>query len=394
MDVSRPEDLRFSLISGGPSYQLLQRMRLADENLYLVWRRVLVAISLTWIPLLILTVIDGVAYGSGVKVAFLHDIAVHARFLVAVPIFIAAEPYVQKLIADRSVSFLTRGIIREQDLPRFREAIERSHAIRNSWYLEFGVLAIVFSVGFLFWRDQIALDAVTWYANPSDAGLNLTRAGYWYVVVCLPLVQFLGVRWYTRFFIWFWFLKQVSKLDLNLIPSHPDRSGGLGFLGKATYAFGPILFAQGAMLSGTIANAVIYDGQELMNFRLDGVLFIVFFVTAVLSPLCVFVPDLVRTKRRGLSEFGALASRYTGAFEEKWIKGNNPEKEPLLGSGDIQSLADLGNSYAVVKEMNMAPFVYQDVLRLAAAAAAPLLPLALLVFSPEQLLEKIFNFVL
>jgi hypothetical protein len=201
------------------------------------------------------------------------------------------------------------------------------------------------------------------------------------------------VRWYIRFFIWFWFLWRVSRLKLHLVATHPDRSAGLGFLGKCTYAFAPILFAQGALLSGYIAGEVVHNGQNLMDFRLMGAGFLVFFVCAVLSPLLVFVHALTLAKRKGLSIYGALASSYVDQFEQKWVEGHNPAGEELLGSGDIQSLADLGNSYAVVREMNHAPFVWHDAARLAAVAAAPLLPLTLLIFSPEELLEKLVRFL-
>ena len=41
-------------------------------------------------------------------------------------------------------------------------------------------------------------------------------------------------------------------MNLNLIPTHPDRCAGLAFVGKSAYAFGPILFAQGVPLLLTI----------------------------------------------------------------------------------------------------------------------------------------------
>jgi hypothetical protein len=383
-----------SLVLGGPVYRLLNWSRLADADLKFERRKIAVAILITWVPLLVLAIYEGRATSGNVSLSFLSDIALHSKFLVALPIILAAEGYVQSLISQRTRSFLKRNIIREEDVPKFARAIDDAHRLRDSWIVEIVLMVVVVVIGFWFWRSQIAMESTTWYADPSGDGLTLSLAGYWFVAVSRPINQFLTLRWYARFFNWFWFLRKVSKIDLNLVPTHPDRSGGLGFLGKATYAFGPILFAQGAILSGSIANEVIYNGRELLSFRLDAVLFILFFVTAVLSPLCVFIPMLVRTKRRGLGEFGALASKYTGAFEDKWFRGNNPGNEPVLGSGDIQSLADLGNSYAVVREMNMAPFVYKDALRLAATAAAPLLPLAFLIFSPDQILEKLMSFVL
>jgi hypothetical protein len=216
-------------------------------------------------------------------------------------------------------------------------------------------------------------------------------AGYWYALVSIPIFQFILVRWYFRFFLWFQFLWRVSKLNLRLIATNPDRSGGLGFLGSSTYAFAPILFAQGALLTGLIANRVLYQGENLMAFKVEAAGLLGFIVVFVLSPLTVFTPQLERAKRRGLGDYGRLASRYVQGFEEKWVGPSGSSEEELLGSGDIQSLADLGNSYAVVKEMRLTPFGLKDVTRLAVVTGAPLLPLSLLVFSLEEIVTRLIR---
>jgi hypothetical protein len=196
-----------------------------------------------------------------------------------------------------------------------------------------------------------------------------------------------------RLLIWFRFLWQISRLDLHLVPTHSDRAGGLAFVGKGTYAFAPILFAQGALLAGVIATKVIYGGQSLMTFKLEALGLIGFFVLVLFVPLTVFTPGLARAKLRGLSQYGRLASDYVSAFEEKWILGGAGKQE-LLGTADIQSLSDLGQSYSVVREMNVVPFTVQDIGRLALATAAPLLPLVLTVFSVEELATRLVKILL
>jgi hypothetical protein len=195
-----------------------------------------------------------------------------------------------------------------------------------------------------------------------------------------------------RLFIWFRFLWQVNQIELNLIPTHPDRCGGLSFLGKSSYAFAPILFAQGALLAGLVADRVLYRGETLQSFRFQIGGFIVFFVVAVLAPLLMFVPRMARARRKGLADYGLLAQRYVESFDEKWVREPLPSAE-LLGTGDIQSLADLGNGYQVIREMRIVPFGLQDISRLAIATAAPLSPLLLTIFSFEELLIRIFKVV-
>jgi len=243
------------------------------------------------------------------------------------------------------------------------------------------------------WRSQIALGTSSWYAILEGADLHLTAPGYWYAFVSIPIFQFILLRWYLRLVIWFRFLWQVSRLNLRLTSTHPDRAGGLAFLGKSSYAFGPVLFAQGAILSGLIASRILYEGESLLAFKMEAAGLVVFFVLFILGPLVMFTPQLDRAKRRGLGEYGLLASRYVQDFEEKWVHAKATQDDELLGSGDIQSLADLGNSYAVVREMRVVPFGLEDIIRLAVATAAPLLPLGLTIFSLEDLIVRLVKIV-
>ncbi len=209
----------------------------------------------------------------------------------------------------------------------------------------------------------------------------------------LPLFQFLLLRWYFRLFIWARFLWQVSRLELNLQPTHPDRCGGLGFLADVSHAFAPVLLAQGALLAGNFANRIFYAGAKLPEFKVELIGLVAVMVFAVLGPLLVFGPQLADAKRRGLREYGILAQRYVREFDRKWLRGGAPADEPFVGSGDIQSLADLGNSFEVVKGMRWVPFTSQTVLQLAVITLAPVVPLTLTMISLEELLERVFKIV-
>ena len=207
------------------------------------------------------------------------------------------------------------------------------------------------------------------------------------------MFQFLLLRWYFRLFIWARFLWQVSRIELELMPTHPDRCGGLGFLALVSYAFAPLLVAQGAVLAGMIANQIFYAGARLPDFKLELIGLVAVMVFVVLGPLLVFAPQLAAAKRTGLREYGTLAQRYVREFDQKWLRGGAPADEPLVGSADIQSLADLGNSFEVVKDMRLAPFTLRTVLQLAVATLLPVAPLLLTMFSLEQLLGQALKLV-
>jgi hypothetical protein len=383
----------FSLVQGGPLFQLYVRSHLSGSAMEFLVRRIVVIPLFAWLPLLILSIFDGHVFGGSIQTSFLRDVEAHVRFLVALPILIGAEVVVHHRLRSAVQLFVQRGIVVSEDRPRFRAAIDSALRVRNSVAVEVGLLAFVYSVGLWSWRTNIALASATWYATPEGGSFNLTHAGYWYVLVSIPISQFLLLRWYIRLVVWFRFLWRVSRLNLHLTAAHPDRAGGIGFLGRSSYAFGPILFAQGALLSALFASRILHEGQSLMTFKLEAVGIIVLVLLCILGPLAMFTPALDRAKRQGLAEYGLLANQYVFGFEEKWIQKGPPETGELLGTGDIQSLADLVNSYSAVREMRILPFGAEDIVRLAGITAAPLLPLGLTMFSFEELVTHLVKMV-
>ena len=245
-------------------------------------------------------------------------------------------------------------------------------------------------VGFI-WRAHFAADVVSWHGAGTSGKLQPSLAGWWLGCVSLPIFQFLLLRWYFRLVIWARFLWQVSRLELRFMPMHPDRCGGLSFLAMVSQAFAPVLVAQGVVLAGSIANKIFFAGAKLPAFKLEIIGLVTVMVFAILGPMLVFLPHLAAARRAGLREFGVLASRYVREFDRKWLRGGAPADESLLGSGDIQSLADLGNSYAVVNEMRLTPFTLRNLLQLAAITLLPIAPLLLTMIPLEELLERLLK---
>lgn len=388
--LQEPPD--FSLVLGGPLYQMLRRARLTGPALEMLRRRVMISVLLCWVPLAVLSLAQS-HFLDGAKLSFFRDIETHVRFLVSLPVLILAEMIVHQRIRPVVKGFIERHVVTEEDLPKFYAAIDSAMRIRNSAVVEVTLLILVFTVGTWVWRHQGALDVESWYASPQGGEMHFTMAGYWFAFVSIPVFQFILLRWYMRILIWFRFLFRISRLKLHLLSAHPDRAGGLGFIGTSSYAFVPLLFAQGALLSGQIASHIFYNGQSLLTFKMIIAGFVVFFVVAVLAPLLLFTPQLARAKREGLAEYGAFASSYVMDFDQKWLRSKTDD-EQLLGTGDIQSLADLGNSFAVVREMRAVPFAKDDVFRLVIATVAPIVPLLLTIMPFEQLLSQVVKIIL
>ena len=220
-------------------------------------RRVLLFSLITWVPLFLLSLYGGQLL-SNVHLGFLRDLETHARFLVALPVLIGAEIIVHKRTRTVVKRFVEGRIVTAEETPRFHAAIETALRARNSVPIELGMLILVYTVGHWIWLNKIAFLGTTWYGVFDVRGFHLSLAGYWNAFVSVPIFQFILLRWYFRILIWFWLLWKISTLKLRLMPAHPDHAGGIGFLGRSSYAFSPLLFAQGALLSGVIASRVLF----------------------------------------------------------------------------------------------------------------------------------------
>jgi len=390
-----PSSLDFSLVLGGPLYQFFRRSHLSDDSLNPVLRRILSVSLFCWLPLLVLSAIEHQLVRGTTAIPFLLDIEAHVRFLVAMPLLIAAEVMVHQRLGRLVNVFVDRGLVPKDDLPRFEAARQAALRLRNSVWAELAVIALVYVLGILVvWRKYLALDAATWHLTPSAEGSHLGLAGMWFAYVSLPVFQFLLLRWYLRLFIWARFLWQVSRIRLKLVPTHPDRTGGLGFLSATAPAFALLVMGQGALLAGQLSNRILFLGAALPDFKYEILMYVVLVLVVVTVPLLVFVPQLALARRVGRAEYGNLAQRYMREFDAKWVRGEAPAGEPLIGSADVQSLADMGNSYAVLQEMSISPVSKGMVFQLAAMTIAPLLPLVLTMMPLEELLKKLFGILI
>lgn len=384
----------FSLVLGGPIFQLLRQAHLTDDAQELVKQRIIIISLFTWLPLLVLSALEGKLLGGSAAVPFLLNTEVHVRFLIAIPLLIIAELVVHRRMRFVVKEFLDRRLISESTIKRFDAAIASVFRLRNSMLAEVLLVGFVYVVGILIiWRHYMALDTVTWYATPSLEGSKLSFAGMWYGYVSLPIFQILLCRWYYRVFIWTRFLWQVSRIDLSLVPTHPDRAGGLEFLSETVYAFVPLLLAHGALLAGLLGDRIFHLEATLASFMIEILVLVIFLMCVVFGPLLVFAPQLAKAKRRGLREYGTLAERYVREFDTKWLRGGAPADERLVGSADIQSLADMGNSFEVVRTMRVVPFSKETIIQLAVVTVAPVAPLLLTMMSLEDILKKLLGIV-
>jgi hypothetical protein len=386
----------FSLFLEGPFFRLLRLMRVQEAHIRRVRYQILFILPLiAWLPLLVLSAIGGQLLRGNVATPFLLDLEAHIRLLVALPLLIIGEHVAERRTRPVLQQFLLRQLIPPHAMTRFEAAVASALRICSSISVEALIIAFIYGVGILvIWRQYVALDTATWYAAPLAQGSKLSLAGIWYAYISLPIFQFLMLRWYFRLFVWARFLAQVSRMDFHLVPTHPDRLGGLSFLLGATGGLVVFASAHGALLAGWLATRVLILGTPLTEFKEEIAAIVILVLCITLGPLLTFANPLFRAKRRGIREYGTLAARYVREFDTKWLRGDTNDTEPLIGSPDVQSLADMGNSYSVVSSMRSIPITREIIIRFAVATLLPVAPLMLTLMPLEAMLTKLVSIIL
>lgn len=382
--------LDFPLVKNGFDHFLAHRFGRTRSELTVRLGRIAVLVLVTWIPLFLFSLAFGHASSGIVDVPLLHDPAMYVRFLLVLPMLELAEVIVSLSLAVQVRHFIESAIILEDERPRFDAAIREVIQIRSSAYSEIaiGILALGISITM---RLVVLKDEGS---NWERLGSTITLAGWWYALVSLPLLLFFLIRWFFIFSLWSWFLFRVSRLDLQLTPTHPDHAGGLGFLGWGLASFSTILMAVSAVFSAGFAYEILHGNESLDHLKYHVIVFVILAILVIHVPLLAFSSRLSRCRSNGLLDYSTLVLRHDRAFDEKWIKPSQPgSQEPLLGSPDIQSLADIATVYNHVDEMLLMPFSKKALGVLLMSAVLPMVPLVATVIPLKEIMAKLVELV-
>lgn len=360
-----------------PFTRLLRASRLLRNDPGDPGRTVLTVTGLLWFPFLAIELVVLAVVGH-VDSIFLRA-AVHVRLLVAIPAFLIAE----FAFATRTDACVRRILDRRLFPPEEDEAV---HAL-VSWAARRRDSAIVAALQLL---AGIALGQVAVWR-----GLALVTAGasegrsagaVWYGFVVLPVFSILLLGWAWRWAIWALLLWRLSRLPPRLQPMHPDRAGGLGFLVGPSLAFSVFLFGASSVIAATFASSMVDEGASLSSFGPELAVLVVVGELLALGPLLVFSGRLIRTRLRGIERYGALGIDYVRRFHERWIDGGSEE---ILGTPDIQSLADYQGAFQTLASMRLIPFGRHEMVLVAAALLLPMMALLLVAVPVEELLARL-----
>lgn len=366
------EEFGVSLIRDDLFFRLQRKVGLIPPVGLGLGRRVVFWPLVAWLPIVLWAALNGRAGFGGSGESLFEHFAINVRCLVAMPLFILAEGMVHQRMVSLLPYFVRSGIVREEDRPRMREVLESTLRLRNASLPWVMIIVIVFA-----WSgvSTVAEDTheLVWALQGEGVARHLGFGGWWFLYVARPAYLILLLAWLWRVILCFILFRRLSKLSLALVPTHPDRVGGLGFLDRFAAGFSPVVLGFSAVTSSFWAHQVLYHGVSLQSLRMPMAAFLVLVLVVFLAPLIVFVKPLGVARKQALLEYGMLVAKHGRLVKRRWILNEEVNDEGLLSAPEIGPVADTLALYEAVQKMRLLPVGKASITSIALPAVLPLL---------------------
>lgn len=360
----------------GPFQALLHALRLRAGDDAAIGRRAVLAVLVAWVPLVVLAQVQGLAIGTG-RVSVLVDFAAYARFLVAVPLLVLAEGQTRTWLQRVLSHFTHARLIPAAEDARFTELLESSRRLLSSRLALVVIVALAFTLTIASGEAWKAQGAALWTVTERDGQQVVSYAGWWRLLVSQPLFLSLLLTWFWRLFLWARCMRRIAHMDVRIIASHPDRAGGLGFLGQSLRGFPLLAFAFGSAVAGTLANLMIHENHPPTTLTPVIIATVAVILLISAGPLLAFIRPMREAQDDAELSYGALAISLGQRFEERWLSKAPALGPDALGVPDFSSTTDLFGVARGVTEMRPIPIELKDFAPLLIATVLPFLPIIL-----------------
>jgi hypothetical protein len=343
---------------------------------------------ISWIPLAVLAVAHDLAFSDDTARSFFRDFGTHGRFLIAAPLLILAEAVCLPRLSSVARRFLETGVVSEADRPRFEAISASSRRLLQSLRAEIIIVVVAYAVS---WGLLLLLPREHFPAWRQPLGLAAeggSLPAWWLVLVSSPLLKVLIYAWLWRQFVWARFLWLVSRLDLRLVPPHPDGAGGMRFVESALKGYWPLSVAQGAILAGSTATQVA-RGESPVLIQYAVIAQVVVVLALFVTPFLMLSRSLKRAKSRGRAQYGLLSSRAGWQFQRKWFRSEESVDESVLEMPDFSATTDLYQVVSNINGMKNVPFSKKSLINLVLPGFVPFLPLALAYLPREEVVKAL-----
>lgn len=361
-----------SLVRGGPFYRAQEALRLVHPDRWNVGKRVIFALAIGWLPLVLITLLLNPRAVFGL----LTDYTVNARMLFGVPVLLAGQPVMETIFRAIVGAVRDAGLLTPSDTDQLDKTLVRLIRLRDSVIPELIFVVIAYSKVAETVQTQL-IYVRPWGMAVSAVGPHLTTAGWYYVLVSQLLYQLLILISLWKWLLWCIFLYRLSKLDLQLIPTHPDQHGGIGFLGLSPAAITPTFLVISAVIGATWRAEILREHVHWLSFKMEATVLFGVVLIVTLGPLLLFVPRLTRLRRLGIFEYGALGQLESMQFHKRWIQHRAGREEEFPASPEASTLTDYGSSYQNIEHLQPFPFDQGAFFALILAVVLPLLPVVL-----------------
>jgi hypothetical protein len=374
-----------SILRGGPFYRAQLAAGLIKEGEWNHVRRVAIAVAVAWLPLVVLTVL----FNRVGLASLLTSYRVYSRLFIAVPVLLIGQQIMEMRFRMIVQAIIDARLLSREDLMRMDQIIASLRRAGDWVVPEAMVVVLLVTHSAIAARSQV--DAVPWLTYQAPTSLHLTAAGWYAVLVSTTIFQFLLGLGVWKWLLWTIFAFRLSRLNLNLVATHPDGNGGLGFLAFTPVAFASIAFAATAAIGSSWRHEILAHGAKLMSFKVDAIVLLMIVVILALGPLSFFVPRLAVLRRQGMLDYGVLGQIQSNDFHNKWVRYRTGHEAEFLDAPESSTLTDYGASYDNISKLRPFPVDRAALIGLTLSVAIPLLPVILAVVPLITVVEDLLK---
>ncbi len=361
----------FSLVRNDALFRLQRKLGLAPAEGLGIGRRALFWALLAWLPIVVWALATGHLLPQAGGESLLQHFGISVRCLVAIPLFIAAEGVSHRLTVSLMPYFVTSGLVSAADVPRFRTILRDLARLRDTVYPWVVILALVVAVESV--PMSVADTHELIWASPAGETAALGFGGWWYFYVARSIFLVLLLAWLWRVILLLILFSRISRLDLKIVPTHPDGAGGLRFIERFPKAFSPVLLGISSVTAAKWAHDVVYHGTDVAALRVNMISLAIVLLLIFSAPYLVWVGRLLGAKKQALLEYGALVGDHGRLVRRRWIEKGAVDDDAILTAPELGPVADTVTLYEMVQKMNVIPLGKAAFFTLAVPIAMPML---------------------
>ncbi len=373
------ESVPFSLFEGDLVSRWFARLGMGSYRVGDLIKRSLLMVGLTWVPLALLAIVADVHWVQPRGQNLFLDFAAYGQLLIGLPMFIVAERLIDRHTRDTARYFLTTGVVEPIDAERLLHLNRRVGRLRRQVRIDLVCVGLAYAITSAWMIPELYNDRVTWHAMGAvGQRQSLTWPGWLELLFVGPMTTYWWLRWAGKIGIWSWYLYRLSRLRLNIVASHPDRTGGIGFLSDVQTKFGLVILAYGiSNVAPTVGYKLAFEGATLSTVSVWGSIvgFVVGAPLLFTIPLFMFTSQLYHAKLRAMESFQERSMERALAFETKWLRACSSGQYELMSGSDLAGLNALNQVYDRIHHMRVVPFDLRSFSELLGSALGPIVPL-------------------